>query len=61
MSKNVTVIGADKVQVQFLERGEFGLRPGEGMPIVSTGNAKDKTATVHGTVPGSSVNFQSPA
>ena len=50
MSKNVTVVGTDKVNITFLEKGEFSLRPGEGIPVVSTGNAKDQTAVVRGTM-----------
>jgi hypothetical protein len=61
MSKNVTVIGTHGVQVVFLEKGEFPLRNGEGMAVVSTGNAKDKTAVVHGTIPNTSVIMHSPA
>jgi hypothetical protein len=61
MPKNVTVSGTDKVQVVFLEKGEFPLRAGEGTAVVSTGNAKDKTAVVHGTIPGSTVVMHSPA
>jgi hypothetical protein len=61
MSKNVTVSGTDKVQVVFLEKGEFSLRSGEGIPVVSTGNAKDKTAVVHGTVPGTTIIAHNPA
>ena len=49
MSKNVTVTGTDKVLVQFLEKGEFSLRPGEGTPIVSTGSKVNNNAVVHGT------------
>jgi hypothetical protein len=61
MSKNVNVSGTDKVQVVFLEKGEFPLRNGEGVPVVSTGNAKDKTAVVHGTILSTSINIQNPA
>jgi hypothetical protein len=61
MSKNVIVVGTDKVNITFLEKGEFPLRPGEGVPVVSTGNAKDKTAVVHGTILSTSINIQNPA
>jgi hypothetical protein len=61
MSKNVTVTGTDKTQVVFLEKGEFSLRLGEGIPVVSTGNPKDKTAVVHGTVPGTTIVAHNPA
>ena len=61
MSKNVTVVGTDKVNITFLEKGEFSLRPGEGIPVVSTGNAKDQTAVVRGTIVGTSISIQNPA
>jgi hypothetical protein len=61
MSKNVTVVGTHGVQVVFLEKGEFPLRGGEGMVVVSTGNAKDRTAVVHGTVPGTTIVAHNPA
>jgi hypothetical protein len=58
---NVTVVGTDKVNIIFRSTGEQDLKAGEGMPVVSTGTAKDRTAVVHGTVPGSTVNIQNPA
>jgi hypothetical protein len=60
MSKNVTVVGTDRVNIAFLEKGEFSLRPGEGTPITVTGNAKDRTAIVHGTT-AQGVNVNNPA
>lgn len=61
MSKNVTVVGTHGSQVVFLEKGEFPLRNGEGWAVVSTGNAKDRTAVVHGTVPGTTIILDNPA
>jgi hypothetical protein len=61
MSKNVTVTGTDRVVVQFLEKGEFSLRPGEGTPVVSSGSKVNNNAQAHGTVPGTTVLVQNPA
>jgi hypothetical protein len=61
MSKNVTVTGTDKVNIVFRSTGDQDLKVGEGVPVVSTGNAKDKTAVVHGTILSTSINIQNPA
>jgi hypothetical protein len=61
MSKNVNVQGSGNQQIIFRSTGDQDLRAGEGVPAVSTGNPKDKNATVHGTVPGSSVFINNPA
>ena len=59
-STNVNVQATDRVIV-FRSTGDLDLRAGEGVPVVSTGNAKDKTAVVHGTILSTSINIQNPA
>jgi hypothetical protein len=58
---NVTVTATDKIQIIFRSTGDQDLKLNEGTPAVATGNLKDKTATVHGTVPGSTVLIHNPA
>ena len=58
---NVRIQGTDKVNIVFRSDGEQDLREGEGKPVVSSGDPKARTAVVHGTVPGTTINFQSPA
>ena len=58
---NVRIQGTDKVTIDFRSDGSQDLREGDGKPVVSSGNPKDRTAVVHGTVPGTTINFQSPA
>ena len=60
MSKNVTVVGTDKVNITFLEKGEFPLRVGEGTPIVSSGSKVNNNAQAHGTT-AQGINVQNPA
>ena len=58
---NVNVQATDKVQIIFRSTGDQDLRVGEGIPVVSSGNAKDRTAVVHGTVPGTTIIVHNPA
>jgi hypothetical protein len=58
---NVRVRGTDNVVIDFRSTGEQDLRASEGKPVVATGSAKDRTAVVHGNVPGSSILIDNPA
>jgi hypothetical protein len=60
-STNVTIIGTDKVQIVFRSTGEQDLKVGEGVPVVSSGSKVNQNAQAHGTVPGTSILFHSPA
>jgi hypothetical protein len=59
-STNVNVQATDRVIV-FRSTGESDLRVGEGVPVVSSGSKVNGNAQAHGTVPGTSILFHSPA
>jgi len=47
----VKVFALDR-NIEFNSAGETELKLNEGQPVVSTGNPKDRTAAVHGSVAG---------
>jgi hypothetical protein len=59
-STNVNILAIDR-NIQFKSTGETDLKAGEGVPVVATGNPKDKTATVHGTTTPGGVLIHNPA
>jgi len=58
---NVTITGTDKVQIIFRSTGDQDLKDKEGVPVVSSGTKVNGNAQAHGTVPGTSILFHSPA
>jgi hypothetical protein len=57
---NVNIQATDRVIV-FRSTGDQDLRAGEGTPVVSSGSKVNGNAQAHGTVPGTSILFHSPA
>jgi hypothetical protein len=59
-STNVNVQATDRVIV-FRSTGDQDLRVSEGVPVVSSGSKVNGNVQAHGTVPGTSILFHSPA
>lgn len=58
---NKVKISAIDRNIEFNSNGETDLKAGEGVPVVATGNPKDKTATVHGVTAPGGVLIHNPA